>query len=171
MKLISLISLIAFLGVTSSSAAATAMDVGTGENSAGLYIEWSDGCVAEFLVNFDEPTVSGLGLFDTVEAYSSLTTLRSDFGFGVFIDGITYNAHSNVGYAGGEDWWHYWVKRGDADWVSPPYGASDRVVSSGDMDGWIYGRAGTVPEPSTLLLLCLGGLLVRRARAKPDSAN
>lgn len=171
MKLISLICLIAFLGVTSSSAAAIAMDVGTGENSAGLYIEWGDGCVAEFLVNFDEPTVSGLGLFDIVEAYSSLTTVRSDFGFGVFIDGITYNGHSNVGYGGGEDWWHYWIKSGDADWVSPAYGASDRVVSNGDMDGWIYGRAGTVPEPTVMAMLGLGGLLVCRGRAQAASAN
>lgn len=161
------VCVIAVLVITSSLAIATPVEVGTGQNSAGLYIEWSDGYIAEFIVDFEDTTITGLGLFDIVEAETPLTTVRGDFGWGVFIDGIAYNGHSNSGYGGGEDWWHYWIKdAGQLEWMAPMFGAADRTVHSGDMDGWIYGRAGEpVPEPCTIILLGLGGLLLSRRRA------
>jgi len=161
-KAISLVQVL-ILAIVASSAIAVPVEVGTGDNSADFYIEWSDGFVAEFIVSFSPPSISGLDLFDIVEAQTTLTTVREDFGFGIFIDGITFEGHSDIGYGGGEDWWHYWVKESDTDWLSPAYGVADRVVTSGDSDGWIYGRAGSpVPEPATIALLGLGGLLIRK---------
>jgi hypothetical protein len=161
------VSLIVVLVITSSLAIAIPIEVGTGDNSAGLYIEWGDGYIAEFLVKFEETTVTGLGLFDITEAGTSLTTVRNDFGWGVFVDGITYDGHSDTGFGGGEDWWHYWIKdAGDGSWTSPSFGAVDRIVEDGDWDGWVYGRAGTpIPEPATIALLALGGLFLKRRRA------
>jgi hypothetical protein len=155
--------------VMASAASAAVIEVGTGVNSADVYIEWADGFIAEFSVNFgaDElDSTTGIGLFDIIEAETLLVTVRDDFGFGVFVDGISYEGHSDVGYGGGEDWWHYWIKNdGMADWAAPSLGAVDRVVYNGDSDGWIYGRAGAVPEPMTIALLGLGGLFVRRFRS------
>ncbi len=165
-RLMNLVCVIAVVAITSSLAIAIPIDVGTGDNSAGLYIEWSDGYIAEFTVNFEDETITGLGMFDIVEAETTLTTVREDYGWGIFIDGITYDSHSNIGFGGGEDWWHYWIKNaGEQEWTAPAYGAVDRIVSSGDSDGWIYGRAGPVPEPSMIALLGLGGLLLRKRRA------
>ena len=153
------------LVITGSLAIAVPVEVGTGGNSADLYIEWSDGFAAEFIVSFSPPSISGLGLFDIIEAQTTLTTVRDDFGFGVFIDGITFDGHSNIGYGGGEDWWHYWIKESDADWLSPHYGVADRTITDGDSDGWIYGSAGSpTPEPATIALLGFGGLLIRKKR-------
>jgi hypothetical protein len=144
------------------TAIAAPIEVGTGQNSSGVYIEFSDGFIAEFIVNFDALTISGLDLFDALEAETTLTTVRDDFGWGIFIDGISYQGHSNIGYQGDESWWHYWVDDGQG-WDSPGYGVADRTVYDGYNDGWIYGRAGEpVPEPATLFLLCGGFMLFRR---------
>ena len=170
-RLINGFGVVAALAITGSLAIAVPVDVGSGDNSAGLYIEWGDGYVAEFLVRFENATVGGLGLFDIVEAETTLTTVREDFGWGVFIDGISYGGHSDVGYGGGEDWWHYWIKNaGQTEWMSPAYGAVDRTIADGDSDGWIYGRAGAVPEPATVALLGLGGLLVLK-RGRETNGN
>ncbi|MHC4737524.1 MAG: PEP-CTERM sorting domain-containing protein [Planctomycetota bacterium] len=163
--LMNLFCTIALLAIVNSTAVAIPIEVGAGENSAELYIEWDDGYVAEFIVGFEDVTVTGLGLFDIIEAETTLTTVREDFGWGVFIDGITFNGHSDIGFGGGEDWWHYWIKdAGQTEWTSPAFGVADRILYDGDSDGWIYGRAGTVPEPATLVLLGLGGLILRKRR-------
>lgn len=141
--------------------------VGSGNSSAGVYLEFSDGALYEFDVLFDD-TTTGLGLFDIIEGHTSLTTVRQDFGFGVFIDGISYEGHSDIGYGGDEDWWHYWIMEPtDTDWISPMYGAVDRVVTDGARDGWIYGRAGApLPEPTSLAMIGLGSIAILRRKRR-----
>ena len=160
-KLERLIFSVIVVGAADLVLTAAPVCVGAEDYSAALSIEWSDGYVAEFVAGFSDPTISGLKLLDLVEASSSLVTERGDFSGAAFIDGITYEGHSNIGYGGGEDWWHYWLNDGGAGWVSPAFGVSDRVLSDGAMDGWVYGRTGPpVPEPLTMLLFGVGGLVV-----------
>ncbi len=144
----------------STTASAALIAVGSGEHSADMVIEFGDGAIYTFEVAFDQ-TTTGLGLFDIVEAETSLTTVRQDFGFGIFVDGISYEGHSDIGYDGGENWWHYWVRdSAQADWVSSAVGVAERVVEDGCWDGWVYGRAGEpVPEPATGLLVAFAGLI------------
>jgi hypothetical protein len=157
--------LILFIGL--SVARAVPIEVGSGANSANVYIEWSDGYVADFAVKFDEPSVTGLGLFDILQANTSLTTVRNDFGFGVFVDGIAFEGHSNTGWTGGANWWHYWtMNAGETEWTLPAFGAVDRVVNNGDSDGWIYGRDSAVPEPVTIVLLGLGAMIMHKRKMK-----
>ncbi|NLX14892.1 MAG: hypothetical protein GXY44_14755 [Phycisphaerales bacterium] len=141
------------------------IEVGSGTNSANLYLEFKGVAVFDFLVYFDG-TTTGLGLFDIIEAHTTLTTVRENFGFGVFIDGISYAGYDNNGWGGGDDWWHYWIKDGVNDiWQSPMYGVADRVIADGYSDGWIYGRAGTpIPEPAAVILLACGLLMGSRKR-------
>ena len=160
------VMVVTFVILFGSLAFAVPVEVGIGSNIAGLYIEWGDGYNTEFLVHFQPATITGLGLFDIVESNTILTTDRQDYGFGVFINGISFNGHSNIGYAGGENWWHYWTKDvGQSEWTSPAYGAADRELLNGDYDGWIYGRAGEVPEPATIVLLAAGLFFARNRKS------
>ncbi len=159
-----LVVVFSFLFATGSLATAEEFAVGTGQNSAGLYIEWSDGYIAQFTVSFDGTSVTGLSLFDIVEASTALTTARDSYGTSVFIDGISFNGHSNIGYGGGENWWHQWIQNGEGSWGWGS-GVSERVLNDGDSDGWIYGRAGEpVPEPVSIALFGLGGMILSRCR-------
>jgi hypothetical protein len=152
---------VAVAAVSSIAFATPIMEVGAGDNSADLYIGWKDGFSLEFAVSFSTDTVSGLELIQIAEAGSDLDLVIQDFGWGDYVDGISYMGHSDVGFGGGEDWWHYWNKDGGEGWISPMFGASDRIVFAGSADGWVYGKS-TVPEPASLLLLGLGGLMLRR---------
>jgi hypothetical protein len=140
---------------------ATVIPVGTGANKANVQVEFGDGAGYTFEVSFDG-SKTGMGLLDIIEANTSLTAVRNDFGWGVFVDGFIYDGHSNVGWGGGENWWHYWVREsGQNAWESPSYGAVTRAATDGSWDGWVYGRASApTPEPATALLFGLMGVFV-----------
>jgi hypothetical protein len=165
------ISLVFVLTVISSLAIAIPVEVGTGVNTAGVYIEWSDGYVAEFEINFGQTgsdTVTGADLMLTLDSeLEDFTFEYTNWGSeeepDLFVDGIGYLGHYNSGYEGEANWWHYWIKdAGETEWTSPLYGMSSRTVGDGDMDGWIYGRDTPVPEPTAIALLALGGIMLRR---------
>jgi len=134
-----------------AAAGANPIEVGNGVNEARVYIEWSDGFSVEFLVRFgraEADTTTGLGLINIIETETELTTVRNDYGWGVFVDGISYLDHSDAGFGGGDLWWHYWIDdAGSRDrWESPWVGAPDRIIAHGDADAWIYGH-GETPAP------------------------
>jgi len=160
---------VAGLGLSAAAACGDIIAVGSGDDHATLVVNFGDGADFVFDVAFTG-TTTGLGLFDLIEAETALTTVRNDFGWGVFIDGIAYAGHSNTGWGGGEDWWHYWTMDAPGGaWEEPQVGATDRIVADGYSDGWVYGTADVpaTPEPATLALAALGaaGALLRRRKA------
>lgn len=154
------------------SAMGALVEVGSGSNFANVTINWSDGYAAEFKVFFESSTISGLDALNAIDlGLDNFGLTLTNHSFGVSVDGISYtdplsNVHFNPGYISGDNWWHYWTKEaGEISWTSSWIGASDRVLSNGDSDGWVYGNDGApIPEPMTGLLLTLGvGLLkIRR---------
>ena len=139
----------------------TYYEVGTGDNQAQLALHFSDDAQFVFNVNFTD-TTTGLGLFDIIEAELALTTQREDFGYGIFIDGISFDGHGNLGYGGDEDWWHYWIKDTELDpWESSAIGVTERIVQNGCWDGWRYGsEAYPIPEPSSLFIIVATGIIL-----------
>ncbi len=143
---------------------------GMGSCSAFVAINFADGAKYNFQVNFDG-TPTGEEILNTLDTETGLDVYFSDFGWGRFVDGFAYDGHSNIGYTGGENWFHYWVAdsvnpSGWPNWTSPSYGASARTITNGDWDGWVYGSAASpvVPEPATLGLAALGILFLRNRR-------
>jgi hypothetical protein len=148
-------------------AEASPIEVGSGVNDAALVIQFSDGALYEFDVNFGltaADTTTGLGLFDIVEAATDLTTVRQTFGSSVFIDGIAFDGHNDSGFGGGDNWWHFWIRdAGEIGWTTTVASADDQIVEDGDANGWVYGSAGApVPEPTTLALLAGFSLVLHK---------
>ena len=137
---------------------ANPLEVGTGVNTASVYIEWSDGFNIEFIVHFGidaNETTTGQGLIDIIEAETELTTMRVDYVWGELIDGISYQEHSDAGYIEGELWWHYWENDAGScnPWFLSMIGAGNRIVTHGDADAWIYGRG---DEPPAIDIIKVG---------------
>ncbi len=142
---------LSMLLVTTATVPAAPIEVGSGVNEARVFIEWADGFSLEYRVHFGQSetdTTTGLALLDVIEAESELTTERTVYTWGISIDGLTYQDHSDVGYGGDEFWWHYWTDEAGsrATWTSSWLGAADRIVQHGDADAWIYGHA-EAPQP------------------------
>jgi hypothetical protein len=53
---------------------------------------------------------------------------------------------------------------GQIDWSSSWVGAGERIVNSGDWDGWSYGH--NIPEPITAIIFGFGMIALRRKTAK-----
>lgn len=120
--------------------------VGSGFAHANVVIEFGNGEIFYFVVLFEPLTFpSGLDLLLTLEAeLPSFVLILEDFGFGVFVNGIAYEGNADVGFNPPFGFWQYW--RGLPlleTWILSPVGASDRVVTNGDWDGWRWGD----PDP------------------------
>ncbi len=140
-------------GNTDEPPAIDVIEVGSGVNNAFVFIEWSDGFTAEFLVHFginETDTTTGLGLMDIIESETELTTIRNSYSFGELVEGIEYLGHSDVAPADLSGWWNYWENNAGSrtSWELSMTGAADRIVAHGDADGWIYGHDGK-PVPAS----------------------
>jgi len=141
--------------------------VGTGADAAYAVIQFSDDAVFLFEVLFDGAT-TGIDMIKALDTeLAAFSAVIADFGFGEFVDGLSYQSHSDIGFVAPDGFWSYWVRESENDpWAFSPVGAGDRVVSDGNLDGWRYPDVGPpVPEPATGVLVA-GGLLVLALRAR-----
>ncbi len=133
-----------FLLATAAFLPADVTSVGTGDNAASLFVQFEDRSLHEFQYRFDG-TITGYDLLTALDAAldaaPDLSVALQDFGYGHFVNALSYQGHSNGSYRGGEDWWHYWNRPADGEWSVSWVGISDRVLSDGDADGFVYGYA------------------------------
>jgi hypothetical protein len=125
--------------------------VGTGGSFAKVLVEFGDGAIYAFGVSFADPSTSGIGLMDLIEAGTTLTTQREYYeGLGWIIEGISYHGHTSVDdwYHDPDAWWRYWVQDPPAGWEMPQdYGASGRIATDGCADAWVFGHDSTPRLP------------------------
>lgn len=161
--------------------------VGEGPFTSVVHIQFGDGAHFGWEVAYDEASgLTGLDLLLRLEQAVDDLSLDLQF-FGdpsnpanAFVDGIRFGDHSDAGFGGGEDFWHYWTRESFTDpvWETAAFGAGLRPVADLSVDGWRYGSpaapgAGgspaSAPEPaaSALLLSALGAAAIvgRRSRA------
>jgi len=128
-----------------------------------------------FGYRFDGASITGVELVQGLNDADNGLTFGGSGGFVTdfwYDDGDTVH---HTGFSWPESWWSYWGSEdfGEA-WTSSAVGAGERVLFDGDTDGWLAKPGDDlisepvtpiVPEPSTLFVLFVGGLIaVRRSR-------
>ena len=122
--------------------------VGTGNNRAGLAIDWDDdSSIDESLVwgyRWDGTATGEDMLMSIASADSRLTVTTSQEGAAVF--GLEYDDGSDYYYEEGwaSGFWHYGVATGNAwpttDWISSPLGMTERMLIDESWDSWAFNQ-------------------------------
>ena len=144
---------------------------GSGSNEAVVVIDFGTDSYA-FGYRWDVGTKYGKDLMDAVDLAGTMNYTQS-YGF---LNTISYDTYSNVGkddYP--TDWWVYFICGDGVNWVDSPVGFADRVLSNGCWDAWAHQTTGDwppthwptapIPEPCTIALFGLGGLLRAKRKA------
>ncbi|MDZ4753339.1 MAG: hypothetical protein SGJ11_02435 [Phycisphaerae bacterium] len=116
---------------------------------------------------------TGEDLFSVVAAAQPETFMFEviEFSFGNQLVGVGIGSDYNFGVGTKPlylDFWHYWRRdSSDQAWAQPAMGFSDRIVTDGSWDGWVFGSNGVpaaVPAPSVLAAAMLYIAGARRRR-------
>ena len=161
----------AALVLVSSHAAAgivATYDVGTGASTSTIQVDFSNGNGYEINLSWTEP-MNGFEAMQAIAAAVPASQLQYDvYPFGSFVTGIGLG--SDFEYGNGDLWpienyWHYWTEV-NGQWEMAMFGASDRMLSNGSKDAWVFGSSvapQAVPAPGALLALVAA---VRRPRRR-----
>ena len=152
----------AFAGVVAS------YDVGTGASTSTIQVDFTNGNAYQVTLRWD----TAMNGFDALQAATSAITgaaLAYDaYPFGNFVTGIGFDA--DYEYGNGDLWpienyWHYWTEV-NGQWEMAMFGASDRMLTDGSKDAWVFGSSDmpqAVPAPGALLALVA---VARRSRRR-----
>ncbi len=141
-----------------------------GPHRAGLVVQFPDGQIETLCVEFAETEITGAHLLDR----SGLTVIQDySSGLGAKVCKIE---ETGCDYPGENCWcqcqgspcayWNYWQWK-DSRWVYSPVGASDRRLSDGDIDGWIWGDGHNPPPQVSLDEICQAAVETPKATALP----
>jgi len=147
---------------------------GSGSSRAVVVVDFGPASYA-FGYRWDSGTKYGRDLMDVVDLAGTMNYTQN-YGF---LNTISYGAYQNIGQNGWPgDWWGYFTSTDGAGWADAPVGFADRVISNGSWDGWAVQTTDAwppahlptapVPEPVTVTLLGIGGLLLGKLR-KPQN--
>jgi hypothetical protein len=152
----------AFAGVVAS------YDVGTGASTSTIQVDFTNGNAYQVTLRWD----TAMNGFDALQAATSAiagAALAYDaYPFGNFVTGIGFDA--DYEYGNGDLWpienyWHYWTEV-NGQWEMAMFGASDRMLTDGSKDAWVFGSSDVpqaVPAPGALLALVA---VARRSRRR-----
>lgn len=149
--------------------------VGSGANQAGFVVDFrASGAPKCFAWGFRwDGAATGEDMIRAIDAADpSLNAEVLGSAFGSYLNQLSYQG--NTGPAWPTGYWSYWTGA-VGNWTYASVGMSSRALANGTWDGWSYTRSGqsdlapttpvaAVPEPSSIMALALGGLLLRRVK-------
>ena len=180
MKVLNLTSLIIVLTVCAAAPAAiytgdVEYTAGTGSNEATIAIDFDFDNSFLFSFKWDGAATG----WDALAALDpgALDVFSTDYEFGMFVEDFDYSGGEEYDYGDGVyAGWGYYNSTDNETWSLDPAGVSFRNLSNGDWDSWVWTNfdeswmpvrtpgAAPVPEPATMLLFAVAGLLLRKRR-------
>ena len=150
---------------------------GSGANSATISVDFDAGNAFLFTYSWDGAANS----FDALFALNSSALdvfYSTDPTWGNFVYDFAYPGGVIYDYGvGANTGWAFYTGTDNENWTASLLGVDDRILSDGDYDSWVwtnyspdwyvaYREPGGVPipEPATVALLTLGGLMLRRKK-------
>ena len=128
--------------------------VGSGQFASFVLFQFDDADQWLFEVRYDALGLTGRDLLDVIAAERDDVVFDIvSFSFGDALEGVTIGERTNSGFGTPPDFldfWHYWVRpEASAEWGFADTGFSDRLVSDGSWDGWVFGsNAAPIPAPA-----------------------
>ncbi len=151
----------AALVLTSSHAIAgivATYDVGSGTSTSTIQVDFSNGNGYLINLSWTEP-MDGFEAMQLAIAAIPGSQLQYDaYPFGSFVTGIGLGGdfeHGNGDLWPIENYWHYWTEV-NGQWEMAMFGASDRTLTDGSKDAWVFGSGAVpqaVPAPGAIALL------------------
>ena len=174
MKKIACMTMVLVLAASAVQAVVIEYSAGDGASEAFVTVDFGYD-IYNFSYKWDgSAPVSGWDMLDSIDQAGALdvdATWYESFQSHLVND-FTYGDAAK--FDGGTSWGYYGSTDGE-NWSSNPVGVDTKQLTDGDWDGWSWGALDenwnhmrapgeAVPEPVSLMLLGLGGLLVRVKR-------
>lgn len=147
--------------------------IGQGSSSAEIQFDFSNGNSYHYELHWDGGELSGRDIFDVIlkEQGSFFSFNIQAYDWGEFLTEISISNDNDSG-DGSEppylNYWHYWTAEAGNPWEFSMIGFTDRFLSNGSRDAWVFGTEdspATIPIPAAGFLLCtFAGLISRRRR-------
>jgi hypothetical protein len=144
-------------------------DLGTGANTSTILFQFTNENQYLYTIRYDDD-MTGRTAFDLISdaqpGYFVADISESSFGDFLVGLGIGDDFDSGSGTAPEYlDYWHYWTKEVETEaWLFSQVGFSDRDLSDGSVDGWVF-NSNDAPIPAPAVLPAALGLgLIRRRR-------
>ena len=160
---------IASVTVDVSADIVSEFDLGTGANTSTILFQFTNENQYLYTIRYDEP-MTGRTAFDLIsdEQPGYFIPDIQTSSFGDFLFGVAIGDDEDAGSGTAPeylDYWHYWTKESaSAEWEFSMVGFSDRSLSDGSVDGWVF-NSDNAPIPAPAAVSAVLGLgLIRRRR-------
>ena len=144
-------------------------DLGTGANTSTILFQFTNENQYLYTIRYDDP-MTGRTVFDLIsdEQPGYFVPDIQTFSFGDSLFGLAISDDEDAGFGTAPeylDYWHYWTKESaSAEWEFSMVGFSDRFLSDGSVDGWVF-NSNNAPIPAPAAISAVLGLgLIRRRR-------